>query len=119
MHRVIVVIRRKAGMAREEFLHHWLHDHPAFVARMPGVRGYRQSPAIEHRREWPYDGMAELLFDSVRDIAVAFDSPQAKELFAHEELFLDDAVWFIAEDARVVSLEDARAQAADDLTRGS
>jgi uncharacterized protein (TIGR02118 family) len=98
MHRVIVVIRRKTGMSREEFLRHWMQDHPAFVQRLPGLRGYRQSPAIEHRKEWPYDGMAELFFDSVADVARAFDGVAAKELFAHEEDFLEDATWFIADE---------------------
>ncbi|CAH0156710.1 EthD family reductase [Microbacterium sp. Bi121] len=104
MYRVIVVIRRKVGMAREEFLEHWLADHPRFVERLPGVRAYRQSPAIEHRKEWPFDGMAELFFDSLGDIARAFDCVEARELFAHEEDFLEDATWFIADEGRDVPL---------------
>lgn len=102
MYRVIVMIRRKAGMNSEDFLAHWQDAHPAFVKRLPGVRGYRQSPPIEHRKEWPFDGMAELFFDSIGDIARAFDGPEAKALFAHEEEFLDDATWIIADEAREV-----------------
>ena len=105
MHRVIVVTRRKAGMTREDFLKHWCEDHPVFVSRLPGVRKYMQSPAIEHRKEWPFDGMAELWFDSLADIARAFDGPEARDLFAHEEDFLADMSWFIAEEARDVPLE--------------
>lgn len=111
MYRVIVMIRRKAGMSREDFLTHWLQEHPAFVERLPGVRAYRQSAAIEHRKEWPFDGMAELFFDSISDIARAFDGPEAKELFAHEDDFLSDASWIIADDGRDVSLaRDVAAQ---------
>ncbi|MDQ0615168.1 uncharacterized protein (TIGR02118 family) [Microbacterium sp. W4I4] len=98
MFRVIVVIRRKEGMSREEFLRHWTQEHPAFVRRLPGLRGYRQSPAIEHRKEWPYDGMAELFFDSVAAVARAFDGVPAAELFAHEDDFLEDVTWFIADE---------------------
>lgn len=105
--RVIVVIRRKQGMSREDFLTHWLRDHPFFVSRLPGVRAYRQSPAMAHRKEWPYDGMAELWFDSVADIAAAFDGPEARDLFAHEEDFLDEMSWFIAEESRDVPLDPA------------
>jgi len=93
---VIVAIRRLPEMSREEFLRHWLKDHPAYVRRLPGIRGYRQTPAIEHRKTWPFDGMAELEFDSVADVARAFDAPEARDLFAHEEDFLSSADWFIA-----------------------
>jgi len=104
MYRVIVVIRKKVGMTREDFLEHWQVEHPEFVERLPGVRAYRQSAAIEHRKEWPFDGMAELFFDSVGDIARAFDGVAARELFAHEEDFLEDATWFIADQGRDVPL---------------
>jgi len=102
---VIVVIRRKSGMSREEFLRHWRDDHPAYVRRLPGIRGYRQSPAIEHRKTWPFDGMAELEFATVADVARAFESPEARELFAHEDEFLDGLEWFIADERIDVSLE--------------
>ena len=108
MYRVIVVIRRKAGMSRADFLHHWLQDHPSFVRRLPNLRGYRQSPAIEHRKDWPYDGMAELFFYSVSDIARAFDGAPAKDLFAHEHDFLDEVEWFIADEPRDVQVKAPR-----------
>ncbi|WP_341578233.1 EthD family reductase [Microbacterium schleiferi] len=102
---VIVVIRRKPGMSREEFLRHWRDDHPAYVRRLPGIRGYRQSPAIDHRKAWPFDGMAELQFDSVGAVARAFESPAARELFAHEEAFLGGLDWFIADERVDVPLD--------------
>lgn len=105
MVKVVVVIRRIEGMSREEFLRHWVDDHPAYVRRLPRIRGYRQSPAIEHRKPWPFDGMAELTFDSVSDVKQAFDSPAGRELFRHEEDFLGGVDWFIAEEAIDVPLE--------------
>ena len=104
MYRVVVMIRRKPGMSREEFLRHWMQDHPAFVERLPGIRRYRQNAAIEHRTAWPFDGMAELFFESLGDIARAFDGVEAKALFAHEEDFLEDATWFIADEGNEVPL---------------
>lgn len=102
MVKVVVVIRRTPGMPRERFLTHWLKDHVDYVRRLPGIRAYRQSPAIEHHKKWPFDGMAELYFDSVSDIARAFDSPEAKELFEHEKLFLVSTEWFIADEGAEV-----------------
>lgn len=66
MVKVMVVVQRKLGLTREEFLAHWGEAHPAFVERLPGIRGYRQNVSIEHRTTWPFDGIAELYFDSVK-----------------------------------------------------
>lgn len=100
MHKVMVMISRREGMSREEFLRHWLEDHPAFVRALPGVRRYRQNVAIEHRTQWPVDGIAELWFDSLRDIATAFDRSREEvtRLFDHEDEFIAEASWFIAEE---------------------
>lgn len=103
MYKVMVMITRKKGMNREDFLRHWLADHPNFVRALPGVRRYRQNVAIDHRTPWPVDGVAELWFDSIRDIAVGFDrsGDAARRLFEHEEEFIDEASWFIAEEHEV------------------
>lgn len=94
-------IRRRDGMDRTEFLRHWQLDHPRFVWRLPGLRRYVQNPAIEHRRSWPYDGVAELWFDSVRDVAAAFDSPQAERMREHEKTFIGSMAWLLAEEVEV------------------
>lgn len=101
MVKVMVVISRKEGISREEFLHQWQRLHPPFVERLPGIRHYRQNVAIEHRKPWPFDGIAEMSFDSVADVKKAFSSPAAGELFAHEEAFLGRIEWFIAEETDV------------------
>lgn len=103
MVKVMVLLTRKHGMSREDFLQHWLEDHPAFVRRLAGLRGYRQNVAIEHRTPWPVDGVAELWFDTIRDIAIGFDRSreEVRRLFEHEEEFLEDASWFIAEEHEV------------------
>jgi uncharacterized protein (TIGR02118 family) len=99
--KVMVVVSRKPGISREEFVRHWRELHPAFVRALPGVRGYRQNLAIEHRTEWPFDGIAELRFDSLKDIAVAFDGEAAKALFEHEHEFIGKMEWSIVEEAEI------------------
>lgn len=94
--KVVALLRAKPGMPREEFLRHWQRDHPAIVWALPGLQAYHQNPAIEHRRSWPYDGMAELWFDSVADVRTAFNSPAAEPMHKHEELFIENIDWFIA-----------------------
>lgn len=97
----MVVISRKPGITREEFVHHWCEAHPDFVRRLPKIRGYRQNLTIDHKMDWPFDGVAELFFDSVRDIAEAFDGDAAKALFAHEEAFIGDMKWSIVDEPEI------------------
>lgn len=96
-----MVITRKPEISREEFIRHWQELHPVFVRQLPGVRGYRQNLAIEHKTQWPYDGIAELRFDSLRDIAIAFDGEAAKQLFAHEQEFIGQMEWSIVQEYEV------------------
>lgn len=96
-----MVITRKPELSREEFVRHWQELHPVFVRQLPGVRGYRQNLAIEHKTQWPYDGIAELRFDSLRDIAIAFDGDAAKQLFEHEHEFIGEMKWSIVQEHEV------------------
>lgn len=101
MVKIVAVIKKKPELSRDEFLHHWNVEHPEYVRQLPGIRRYRQNPAIAHRKEWPFDGMAELWFDSVKDIAVAYSGPEAEKLFQHENTFLDVMEWFISEEVEI------------------
>ncbi|WP_430296675.1 EthD family reductase [Sinomonas sp. B1-1] len=101
MVKVIAVLNAKPGITREEFLHKWNVEHPVLVRKLPGIRRYRQNPAIEHRKEWPFNGMAELWFDSVADVRAAYAGEEAERLFAHEEEFLERMQWFIADEVEI------------------
>jgi uncharacterized protein (TIGR02118 family) len=100
--KVIAFIRRRPDLSREEFLRLWQEEHPTLVRRLPGLRGYKQSPAISHRSQWPWDGCAELWFDSVADVRDAFNSEDAIPLRAHEEHFIETIDWFLATETVVV-----------------
>jgi uncharacterized protein (TIGR02118 family) len=101
MLKVCIFIEKLEGISREEFLHYWCNEHPEYVLRLPGVRRYVQNPAIEHKTQWPADGMAELWFDNLRDVAKAFDGKEAEELRKHEEHFIGKMTWFIANEILV------------------
>ena len=109
MIKVVAVITRKAGLDREEFLRYWLDEHPDYVRRLTGIRRYVQSPAVEGYRQWPYDGVAELWFESVRDVAIAFEGPAADALREHEEHFIGELNWFLSEERHVALAAQARA----------
>ena len=94
--KVVALLQALPGLSQDDFLYYWQNEHPALVWQLPGLRAYRQSPAIQHRKSWPYDGMAELWFDSVADVRDAFNAPAAESLREHEAKFLDQTEWFIA-----------------------
>jgi uncharacterized protein (TIGR02118 family) len=101
MVKIVALIKRKPHLSREEFLHHWQREHPAYIRALPGVRRYVQNAAVEGYREWAYDGAAELWFDSVRAVAIAFDSEAAESMRRHEEEFVDQLTWFLADEVDV------------------
>ncbi|MEV4105350.1 EthD family reductase [Nonomuraea sp. NPDC049649] len=107
MIKVVALIRRKPGLSREEFLRFWQEEHPPLVLALPGLRGYRQNPAIEHRKTWPWDGCAELWFDDVRAVKAAFESPEADPLREHEEAFIGELEWFLASETDLLSPSSA------------
>ena len=103
MIKIVAVIRRRPDIDRAEFLRYWQQEHPAFVRRLPGLRGYRQNPAIEHRKQWPWDGCAELWFDDVDAVRAAFNSPEADALREHETHFIGELNWVLATETTVVA----------------
>lgn len=99
--KIVALIKALPELSRVEFLRYWQQEHPTVVWQLPGLRAYRQSPAVEHRRAWPFDGMAELWFDSLDDLRAAFASPHAQAVHEHEKHFLGSVDWFVATDFEV------------------
>lgn len=111
-------LRRLPGLTRAQFQDYWLHKHGPLVARhreVLRIRRYVQlhtgadamNAAIRATRGGPeeYDGVAELWWDSVDDIAFN-DTPEARaaglELLEDEKKFIDLAnspLWFGTEHA--------------------
>jgi uncharacterized protein (TIGR02118 family) len=99
--KVVALIKRKDGTTREEFLEHWSTRHAEIVGELPGLRRYVQNHALEHRNVWPFDGAAELWFDSVGDVARAFADPAADRMRADEPGFISSIEWFLASEHEV------------------
>lgn len=104
-----VVIKRRAGMSFEEFDHYWNHIHGAIVTGVPEftrhVRRYVQSHWLpgysgagdtsklgSQWRRAPFDGIAELWFDSIADMVTAFNEPQFMAKIAPDDEKFVDAV---------------------------
>lgn len=75
--KVIALLKAEPGMSRESFKKRWVEDHAPLVLRMERLRGYRINVAIPEQEiegELPYDGTAELWWDSVEDMRADFGS---------------------------------------------
>ncbi|MBA2555912.1 MAG: EthD family reductase [Chloroflexi bacterium] len=97
MIKVVALLRRREGLSHEEFESHWRDVHPHYVRALPGVRRYVQSPAVDlPRKQWPYDGLAELWFDDVAAVRAAFASAAADPMREDEGRFLESIDWFLA-----------------------
>jgi uncharacterized protein (TIGR02118 family) len=109
MIKVIGLIKRKAGISREEFLRHWKDDHGPLVMSIPELARHVRKYVQVHRVSIPeldaqeryqqqslpadYDGAVEMWFDSVEEMQKAFsvlaDPVICKRLREDEDSFID------------------------------
>jgi uncharacterized protein (TIGR02118 family) len=125
--KLLFCLRRRADLSREDFQTYWRQRHGPLVASHAatlGIRRYVQSHSMPDRvslqvaagRESPepFDGVAELWFDSLDALAAAATTTEgrvaATELFEDETRFIDHArsPLMLVEEHEVVTLERAR-----------
>ena len=125
MVKLVFCLRRRPDLTREECQRYWLDTHGPLVrshAEVLRIRRYVQShtldtPAnamLQASRGGPeaYDGVAELWWDSVEDLAAGSSSPEGVaaglELLEDERRFIDLAnspLWLV-EEHEIVSPDD-------------
>lgn len=101
MIKFVGMLKRKPGISAEEFHHHWRNIHGPFVMGIPEfaryVRKYVQCHAMAAQTTVagagpasPFDGIAEIWFDSPEEMRKAFSEPRyLSEIRADERKFLD------------------------------
>jgi uncharacterized protein (TIGR02118 family) len=92
MVKVLTFLKRKPGMAVEEFQQYWLQRHPAVVTRLPGVRRYVQSHTLVsayRKGEPPWDGIAEVWAEDTDALRAMTRSPEHAHVQADEASFID------------------------------
>jgi uncharacterized protein (TIGR02118 family) len=107
MIKLIVGIKRKSGMSPEAFHEHWRTTHAELVrtcaASRKYIRKYVQYHTLEEEYangEVPYDGTAELWFDSIEDKDRFFSDPDYLENVSPDESRFADmtkTVFFMTE----------------------
>lgn len=121
MIKLVYCLRRKPGMTLEEFQTYWREKHAPLVARHAEtlrIKRYVQVHTQDHPINAamrstrpgpdPYDGVAELWWDSIEDFTASASTPEgrdaSRELLEDEKRFIDisqSPIW-IAEEKPVV-----------------
>jgi uncharacterized protein (TIGR02118 family) len=112
MIKLIVAVKRKAGMSAEDFHRHWRTTHAELVRKSPAskryIRKYVQAhtlPGEYASGEVAFDGTAELWFDSVEDKDRFYSDPDyLAQVRPDESNFADMArtVFFVTAEETVL-----------------
>ncbi|MSO77257.1 MAG: EthD family reductase [Alphaproteobacteria bacterium] len=74
MIRLMSFLKRRADLDRPAFFRWWLGDHRKLVVKIPNIRRYTISHATD-TEDGPFDGLAELWFESAEAARAAFATP--------------------------------------------
>lgn len=101
---MIALLRVTPGMTRDQFIKRWVDDHAPFTLKFPNLKGYLINIPIEEFQQiqgpLPYDGTAELFWDSLEDAKADFASAAAADAgadadefsFVREHIFVEEFV---------------------------
>lgn len=89
--KLIALLKAKSGMSRAEFEKRWVEGHAPLTSKLKHLRGYRINVAIEDYQEiegeLPFDGTAELWWDSLEEMQEDFASSEAQAAVADADTF--------------------------------
>lgn len=95
MLKIVALVEKRAEMAWEDFLEYWDEEHVMVISEVPNLRRYTIAPALKPETA-PYDGVAELYFESTEDIEDGFTEELDRRIREDEERFLDSVDTFVA-----------------------
>ncbi len=116
MYKMIFGAKRRPGMSREDFGRYWTTTHAAKAVKVPGIQRYviNLAPDLSGSgRELPYDGFAEVWFESEEAMKASGRSPEIRVVLADEPNLFDISTRFsvivkehlMVDDGEVVGLK--------------
>lgn len=103
MIKLIALLKRKPHLSHEDFAKRWLYEHTKLSSKLPGLLEYRINIATVHQPdEAPYDGTAELYWESLEAMEASFDSDIAKIAGADADDFCEIRLHIYTEEHVVV-----------------
>jgi uncharacterized protein (TIGR02118 family) len=95
MVKLVCLIRRPASMSHDEFRSWWLDHHAPLVRGLPDLRRYTISVTDDGD---PYDGVAELWYDSVEAMDGSFASELGQEVSREDREAIGERIAFLTEE---------------------
>lgn len=104
------LIKRKEGMAVDEFQRRWRHEHGPLAAKTPGLRGYIQCLTLPEEYQGEnapdYDGVDEMWFDDMAALEQSRGTLESSALMANAGGLTSEMTPLFAEE--VVLLDNFR-----------
>lgn len=89
--KLIALLKAKPGLSQVEFEKRWVEGHAPLTLKFKNLKGYRINVAVDEyqeiKGELPFDGTAELWWDSLEEMQEDFDSPEAQVAVADADTF--------------------------------
>jgi len=104
MIKLIAFLKRKPEYTMEAFTQRWL-EHTKMSGKMPGLLGYRVNTAVPQQPggvEPLYDGTAELWWENLAAMQLAFDSDIGKAAGADADTFCSTRIHLYTEEHMIV-----------------
>jgi uncharacterized protein (TIGR02118 family) len=103
--KVVVLLRRPPHWTRERFHQWWLDEHVPYATKLPGLRKYHVclvTGSTSHEGREPWDGMAELWFDSRAALETAWASEVGRTALEHSRASHSDRLVLITEEHALI-----------------
>ncbi len=105
MIKVFSLLKGRKDWTRAEFQRWWLEEHIPYAKKLPGLRKYNvclTKGSTTHEGEEPFDGVAELWFDSRQALEAAWSSPIGLEAVGHSKANVSHRVVLITEEHEIL-----------------
>jgi uncharacterized protein (TIGR02118 family) len=88
--KLIALLKAKPGMSKATFKKRWVDEHCPLTLKFKNLKGYRVNIAIDEYQELdelPYDGTAELWWDSLEELKEDFATSEGEAAGADADEF--------------------------------
>lgn len=102
--KLVALVVRKTGMTQAAFARYWREVHAPLAAAIPGMRGYRINVAGDpgDMAPAPYDGSAEIWFDSHAAMAAGLGSAEGEIAGDDTRHFAESVTFLVTEETVVI-----------------
>ena len=105
MIKVFSLLKGREDWSREEFQRWWIEDHVPYAKKLPGLRRYKvclTKGSTTHEGQEPFDGVAELWFDSREALEAAWGSAVGLDAVGHSKANVSNRVVLITEEHDII-----------------